>query len=170
VGAEDLPWMRVAYGYLGQREIKGTRHNPLILKMWTRIRAPFTDDETPWCAAFVGSCLEEIGLRSSRSAAALSYNSWGMQIPAPVAGCIAVKRRYNNLGKLVGGHVGFVAGRNTSGKLIILGGNQNNAVTKAEYHRGDFHTFRWPAGIAYKYNDYPMQLVSAGIVGPVTEA
>lgn len=66
-------WLRIARGYLGQREIVGRKHNPLILRWWQRIRAPFTDDETPWCAGFVGGVLEEAGIKSSRSAAARSY-------------------------------------------------------------------------------------------------
>ena len=34
-------WLRIARGYLGQREMAGRKHNPLILRWWARIRAPF---------------------------------------------------------------------------------------------------------------------------------
>jgi hypothetical protein len=47
-------WLAEARRHLGVREIAGRKHNPLILRWWTLIRAPFTDDETPWCAGFVG--------------------------------------------------------------------------------------------------------------------
>ena len=68
------PWFDAAQKYLGLKEIKGSKHAPLIVQMWARIKlAGIKDDETPWCAAFVGSCLEEVGIQSSRSAAALSY-------------------------------------------------------------------------------------------------
>ena len=140
---KDPPWLRVARGYIGQHEIAGTKHNPAILRMWTRIRAPFTDDETPWCAAFVGSCLEETGIRSTRSAGALSYLQYGDRLEAPALGCIAVKQRYNAAGKLVGGHVTFVVGRDKSGNLWCLGGNQNDAVSISAYMPGVFRAFRW---------------------------
>ena len=69
------PWFDVAQKYLGLKEIKGSKHAPLIVQMWSHIKlAGIKDDETPWCAAFVGSCLEEVGIQSTRSAA--SYRDW----------------------------------------------------------------------------------------------
>jgi hypothetical protein len=48
-------------------EIKGPRHNPLILQFWKGIkRGGIKDDETPWCAAFVGAMLERAGIKSTR--------------------------------------------------------------------------------------------------------
>jgi uncharacterized protein (TIGR02594 family) len=135
----ELPWIAAARRAIGQREIVGTRHNPLVLKMWTRIRAPFTDDETPWCAAFVGSCLEEVGIRSTRSARALSYATFGSGLKGPMYGCIAVKQRKG------GGHVTFVVGKTKAGNLLCLGGNQNNMVMISEYAPDVFTAFRWPA-------------------------
>jgi uncharacterized protein (TIGR02594 family) len=134
----ELPWIAVARRLIGQREIAGTKHNPLVLKMWGRIRAPFTDDETPWCAAFVGSCLEEVGIRSTRSARALSYLTFGNSMPKPLYGCIAVKQRKG------GGHVTFVVGRTKDGNLLCLGGNQNDMVAISEYPADVFSAFRWP--------------------------
>ena len=79
------PWFDAAQKYLGLKGIKGSKHAPLIVKMWARIKlAGIKDDETPWCAAFVGSCLEEVGIQSSRSAAALSYAKFGKSLGYPV--------------------------------------------------------------------------------------
>jgi uncharacterized protein (TIGR02594 family) len=135
-------WLEVAKKYIGQSEIKGSRHNPLILKWWAKIRAPFTDDETPWCAAFVGGVLEECGIRSSRSAAARSYLKWGQALKFPIAGCVVVFWR----GKPDGwsGHVGFVVGRDARDNLLVMGGNQGNAVTVAPFYRGRVLGYRWP--------------------------
>ena len=45
-------WLVEARKYMGQMEIKGPRHNPLILQFWKDIkRGGIKDDETPWCAA-----------------------------------------------------------------------------------------------------------------------
>ena len=66
-------WLAQARKYLGQKEIPGPRHNAFVLRLWGLIRAAYRDDETPWCAGFVGGVLEEVGLRSTRSASSLSY-------------------------------------------------------------------------------------------------
>jgi uncharacterized protein (TIGR02594 family) len=135
-----LPWLDEAFALYGQKEIKGPKHNSKILAMWDAIHASwFTDDETAWCAAYIGYCLEKGGFKSTRSARALSYLNYAVELPAPAVGCIAVKKRKG------GGHVTFVVGRTKSGKLLCLGGNQNDAVTIAEYDVDDFETFRWPS-------------------------
>lgn len=134
-------WLVEARRYVGQREIAGRRHNPLILRWWTLIRAPFTDDETPWCAGFVGGVLEAVGIRSSRSAAARSYREWGQPVTnGPAVGAIVVFSRGP-----VNGHVGFVVGKAPDGRLMVLGGNQGNAVSIKPFARARVLAFRWPS-------------------------
>ncbi len=135
-------WLRIARGYLGQREIAGRKHNPLILRWWTRIRAPFTDDETPWCAGFVGGVLEEAGIKSSRSAAARSYLRWGMRLTKPVVGCVVVLERGPRHG-----HVFFLLGRDEHGNLLGIGGNQGNKVSVASFDPKRVLAVVWPAPV-----------------------
>ncbi|MEP3049397.1 MAG: TIGR02594 family protein [Roseibium sp.] len=139
-----LPWMRMALGYLGLREIRGSRHNPQILTWWQLIRAPFTDDETPWCAGFVGGIFEGLGIRSTRSAGARSYEKWGVGLSGPAVGAVVTFWR----GKPTGwsGHVGFVVGRDQSNNLMVLGGNQGNAVSIKPFARKRVTSYRWPDG------------------------
>lgn len=60
-------WVIEARKYIGERELKGPKHNSLILQMWRDIkRGGIKDDETPWCAAFVGAVLERCGIKSTR--------------------------------------------------------------------------------------------------------
>jgi len=132
-------WLAEARPHVGVREISGRKHNPLILRWWTLIRAPFTDDETPWCAGFVGGVLESAGLRSSRSAAARSYLQWGRALASPRPGCIVVFERGPKFG-----HVGFVAGADRAGNLLVLGGNQGDTVSISPFSRGRVLGFRWP--------------------------
>lgn len=141
----DPAWLKAALADIGTREIPGLKHNPAILRWWTLIRAPFTDDETPWCAAFVGGKLEEVGIRSSRSAAARSYLQWGVGLKKPVRGCIVV---FSRPGSSWSGHVGFVAGRTRDGDLAVLGGNQSNAVNIKPFGLNRVLGYRWPKGIA----------------------
>jgi uncharacterized protein (TIGR02594 family) len=134
-------WITAARAQLGQAEIHGRKHNPRILKWWIAIRAPFTDDETPWCAGFVGGQLESVGIKSSRSAAARSYLKWGKKLTAAAVGCIVVFSRGP-----VNGHVGFVVGQDSRGNLMVLGGNQGDAVNIKAFSTGNVLGYRWPAG------------------------
>ncbi len=98
-------------------------------------------DETPWCAAFVGACLERAGETSTRSLMARSYSQWGQRLSRGRLGAIAVLTRGADP---VFGHVGFWIGEAT-GKLFLLGGNQSNAVTVAAFDRRRLIDLRWPS-------------------------
>lgn len=135
-------WIFIANKYLGLSEIKGAKHNSQILKWWVKIRAPFTDDETPWCAAFVGGILEECGIKSSRSAAARSYLDWGKTLSTPALGCIVVFWRGSPNSR--SGHVGFLVGKDSTGNLMILGGNQGDAVNVKPFPESRVLSYRWP--------------------------
>lgn len=137
-------WLVEARRHLGLREIPGKGHNKQILKWWSAIRAPFTDDETPWCAGFVGGCFEAVGMKSSRSAAARSYMKWGSKLDGPALGCVVVFWRGRPDGW--SGHVAFVVGETKSGHLMCLGGNQSNAVTVAPFDKQRVLGYRWPLG------------------------
>lgn len=135
----ELPWMVTARSLIGEREIKGPKHNSKIVAMWTSIRSTwFTDDETPWCAGFIGHCLEVNGIKSTRSAAAASYRNFGVKLDRPAYGCIAVK------GRTGGNHVTFIVGRDRQGRLLGLGGNQNDMVKISTFPANAFDTFVWP--------------------------
>lgn len=137
-------WLTRASAYIGTREIPGKAHNPKILTWWERIKAPFRDDETAWCAAFVGGVLEEEGIRSSRSAAARSYLKWGVRLKAPAVGAVVVFWRGSPTGW--SGHVGFVVGKDTSGNVMVVGGNQGNSVNTKPFSTSRVLGFFWPAG------------------------
>lgn len=136
------PYLSYAESMIGLSETKGSAHNPLILRMWARIRAPFTDDETPWCAGFVGDCLEATGIKSSRSAAARSYLRWGVPLGKPQYGCIVVFERGPKFG-----HVGFAVGKDRPGNIMVLGGNQGDKVCIRPFSPSRVIGFRAPPGV-----------------------
>ncbi len=135
-------WLKTAHSYLGLRELPGAKHNPKILEWWSKIRAPFSDDETPWCAAFVGGVLEESKIRSSKSASARSYQYWDFPLAGPSVGAIAVFWRNKKKGWK--GHVGFIVGRNVNNDLMILGGNQGDKVSILPFPTKRVLSYRWP--------------------------
>ena len=78
------PWMSFAWADLHVAEAPGTPDNPRIVDYFRRVgHADVDNDATPWCAAYVGACLERAGLRSTRSLAARSYLAWGVDTVAP---------------------------------------------------------------------------------------
>lgn len=139
---DNPPWVTEARKHIGLTEIKGPKHAPEILQMWRDIkRSGIKDDETPWCAAFVGAMLERVGIKSSRFESARSYLNWGQQLTLPVPGCVAVFTRQG------GGHVGFAVGRDKAGNLLILGGNQSDAVNIKAFPVARVTGYRWPDGL-----------------------
>lgn len=134
-------WIAIARNYIGLRETHGDGHTPAILQFWRAIRrSGIKDDETPWCAAFVGAMLEESGIVSTRYESAASYTTWGVELSGPQYGCIAVMTRKG------GGHVGFVVGRRGD-RLLVLGGNQGDEVSIRAFPRERITSYRWPPGI-----------------------
>lgn len=133
-------WMAEAWRELGQSERAGAAHNPRIVAMFDELGHHGQPDETAWCAAFVGACLERAGITSTRSLAARSYLDWGIQTDAPGIGAIVVLSRGSDPAL---GHVGFLAGMSAT-HLFLLGGNQSNAVTVAAFDRERLLCFREP--------------------------
>lgn len=134
-------WLTQARAYLGEREIPGPRHNPLILGWLHRLRAWWADDEVPWCGTFVAAVLDQSGLPIAANwMRARAWLDWGTSIPLPLVGCVVVFERGPTMG-----HVGFVVGRSDGGDLLVLGGNQSNAVSVAAFPRSRVLGYRWPA-------------------------
>lgn len=153
----DKPsWIIEGEKYIGEMEIKGARHNPLILQWWKDIkRGGIKNDETPWCAAYAGAMLERVGIRSTRFEGAKSYLDWGITLPRPVYGCIVVFTRQG------GGHVGFVVGMTESGNLLVLGGNQGDAVNIKAFGLDRVSGYRWPEG--YSMPSFPLPVGDAAL-------
>ena len=142
-------WLTEARKHVGLQEIKGGQQAPEIVQFWKDIkRGGIKDDETPWCAAFVGAMLERVGIRSSRFESARSYLQWGQTLTRPLLGCIVVFTRDG------GGHVGFAVGRDAAGRLLVLGGNQGDAVNVRTFPVERVTGYRWPEGLILP--DFPL--------------
>lgn len=90
-------------------------------------------DETPWCAGFVAFCLEKVGMGSTNSLMARSYERWGVSVKsAPLPGDIVTF--YRNGISSGQGHVGFFVDE-TPTHVYVLGGNQSNEVNVTLYSK-----------------------------------
>lgn len=86
--------------------------------------------KTAWCAAFVNATLAKNGLDGTGALNARSFLNWGEEVTTPQIGDIVVLSRGQdpNLG-----HVGFFKGFDANGNILILGGNQGDAVSVQSY-------------------------------------
>lgn len=138
---EQPAWMAAAWAEIGQREVGGSADNARIRSFFREVgQPPSLHDEVAWCAAFVGACLERAGHASTRSLMARSYLRWGEKTDDGRFGAIAVLSRGSDP---AAGHVGFLVGE-TEAHVILLGGNQGDAVSVAAYPRLRLLGFRWP--------------------------
>ncbi|MBX9592483.1 MAG: TIGR02594 family protein [Hyphomonadaceae bacterium] len=137
-------WLALAWGDLGVAETPGAVHTARIVRFYADVgHAEIKADETAWCAAFLGSCLERAGLASTRSLMARSYLTWGQPHVEFRPGAVAVLSRTADPAL---GHVGFLVGE-TADSLILLGGNQRDSVSVAAYPRARLLGLRWPSPV-----------------------
>ena len=143
---KEPPWLTVALGHLGCHERGGDgRLNPVVRGFFsaTKFPMPLVSAKTAWCAAFVCTCLETGGYRSTRSAAAKSYLLWGRELVKLQRGAVLVFRRGH--ADAATGHVGFYVGESDDREsLLVLGGNQKNCVGVERYERDRLLAVRWP--------------------------
>ena len=119
-----------------QKELKSSilefpgpqNNNPRIVwyHAFTSLRA--SNDEVPWCSSFMCAAAESTGFKSTRSAAAKSWLTYGEEGTGE-PGDIAVFSRGG------GNHVAFIHSKYTKGdkNVLVLGGNQSNAVRSSKY-------------------------------------
>jgi uncharacterized protein (TIGR02594 family) len=147
----EPPWMAYARSFLGSKELPGALTAGFISAMLRKLHAWWKDDETPWCATFVASCLYDAGLAYPKAFyRASSYKEFGRPVPAyrglssavPPYGTLCVMDREG------GGHVTFLVGILKEGGSLwayCLGGNQDNGVRVSRYPLGRIIAFRWPS-------------------------
>ena len=138
-------WMYVAFGEGGQKEVEGPQHNPRIVEYHSKTSLQASEDEVPWCAAFVNWVLFEAGFQGTGLANARSYLDWGIPLEEPNFGCIVILKRTSNPAF---GHVGFyLAQCGTDGsKFVLWGGNQSNRVGADIFKNSDVIGYRYPSG------------------------
>lgn len=136
-------WLTWARSQIGTREIVGSEHNPVVVGYWKagKVALHVSDDEVPWCAAFVAAALESTGYESTRNGRARSYAesakflTCDMRLGAVV--CLSSSAGPAN------GHVGFLEGISDT-HVALCGGNQSNAVSVAQFPKNRIVRVCWP--------------------------
>lgn len=109
-----------------------------------------TAKTVPWCAGFANAMLERAGIRSPRKDSSASYDTWGFKLTEPKYGCLV---RFQRPG---GGHIGFCVGKTADGKLLILGGNQSDAVNIKAFGTDRVVAYRWPEDVPIDNRPLPI--------------
>ena len=137
---EEYPWLPVAFGDFGVREVPGAQHNPKIQEYLNStdlaLKYPRLPDETDWCAAFVNWCIEKVGLPSTNSAVVNPWRSWGKAAIEPKRGAVTTFLWDDGWA-----HVSFYLGE-IGNYVVCLGGNQSDAVWISVYHKKNVTSYR----------------------------
>jgi uncharacterized protein (TIGR02594 family) len=138
---EDRNLINTAASQIGVKEISGPGENnahPKILQYLASVDdlsdIQASTDETAWCSCFVNWCVERAGLNGTNSATAIRWDDWQNAVTEEDvhAGDLAVFTRKS--ATVNGGHVGsFVRFNDDKSKVLLLGGNQRNAVRYSWY-------------------------------------
>jgi uncharacterized protein (TIGR02594 family) len=106
------------------------------------------DDETAWCAAFVGAMLKRAGMKGTGKLNARSYLQWGVPVERKDArpGDVVIFKRGNSSWQ---GHVAFFV-KDRGALIDVLGGNQSNAVNVKGYQAAALLGIRRAGKVAAK--------------------
>lgn len=149
---KEPKYLSYARSFIGQAEYKSTNKAPFILRALTKLNATWLYGQ-PWCGAFVADCLAEYKYPIAKHwYRAKDWLNYGIEIDKPCLGCIVI---FNRTG---GGHVGFVVGYDYAGRLLVLGGNQNNKVSIAPFADDRVLGYRLPTG--YWMERFPLPKIS----------
>lgn len=122
----------LAQRWIGVSEVVGPNSNPFVLGMLQLDSSWITNDETPWCSAFVNFIAWQLRLPRSKSLAAHSWLTIGQTIEladaVPGFDVVVLSRGT----QLYAGHVGFFAGKQND-VISLLAGNQGNVVSIATF-------------------------------------
>jgi len=150
-------WMAIARieNELKVHTLPGMDTNPHILEYFDATTYHPSDDEAPWCSAFVNWVLAKAGYRGTKSAAAISWLDWGSGLQDPREGAVAVIHNKAR-DKLIegckpmttgsGNHVAFYVSSSTT-HIRLLGGNQGSRVSEIGFPLKCWEVkgYRWPS-------------------------
>jgi uncharacterized protein (TIGR02594 family) len=153
-------WISKAEEELGETEIEGKKqNNPRILEYHATTKGAKTD-ESPWCASFVNWVLKESGYEGAGSAWSHDWKKWGDGLSKPAVGSVAFidwgKVNPKKNGK---GHVGFLVGKTSKNRIVLLGGNQSDQVRYTAFKESQIQAYRVPKGYEPGSNLYDLPIM-----------
>lgn len=141
-------WLQAGLALIGVKEGPGSKDNKAIID-WAKdeggsIAETYTHDSIPWCALFANHTLTKAGLKGTETLWALDFaGKWpSVKLNGPAIGAFAPMLRNG------GGHIGIVVGKDQHGNIMLLGGNQSDAVNIKPFARSRLNKgFWWPKSV-----------------------
>ena len=141
-------WLEAGMKFIGLKEAPGSKDNKIIID-WAKdeggaIEATYTHDSIPWCALFANMTLTKAGLKGTETLWALDFaGKWpSIKLAGAAVGAFAPMLRDG------GGHIGIVVGKDQHGNVMLLGGNQSDAVNIKPFSRSRLNKgFWWPKSV-----------------------
>lgn len=138
------PWLHKALSCIGIAEVQGKGDNQVILAMGKAcggmIAREYVHDDIAWCKMFTEYCLVSTGFHGVDSLWALDNLKVGTTLKGPAVGALACKKRPG------GGHTFIVLGKDAGGRIVAVGGNQGDRVSRATFDPGEIVGYNWPNG------------------------
>lgn len=137
-------WLTLARADLGTEEISGPDANPRIMTYYKAAGADWAkDDDVPWCGAACAAWVSGAGWPVPVEAArARAWLEWGDKLDTPRIGAVTVFARGTDP---QAGHVALFL-EDKGDKVMVLGGNQGDAVSITSYPKSALLGYRWPTG------------------------
>ena len=161
IKSSDTPWVDYAMTQVGVKEsgmkniieggiLEGSNSSPEINNY---LKSSNKGSGLAWCASFLNWAMKNTGVKNlpKYSASSEAWSKFGTKLDNPAYGSIATFKHKGG-----GGHTGIVVGKdpNRAGKIIVLGGNQSDAVNYMLFDEKDA-VFTYPK--EYKPNyDLPL--------------
>lgn len=122
----------ISFLYFGEKEVTGKGSNSTILSFFDGLANWVSDDETPWCSAFMNYTHAKAGYLYTGSLSARSWLDYGFPITNPKPGDVTILWRESRSSWK--GHVAyFVRYNEDKSKVLLYGGNQYNMITLSWY-------------------------------------
>ena len=134
-----------AKAFLGHSESNPEQNRALAAFIKEATGTSIDPSKTAWCAAFIDAVLRSNGSEGTGRLNARSYLNWGETVNEPKVGDVVVFSRGDPNGWQ--GHVGFYMGTNEDGTIKVLGGNQGNSVSEANYDASKVLGYRRPPNL-----------------------
>lgn len=153
-------WLELARQDLGVDEISGPKSNPRITAYYKAGNANWAKDDSlvPWCGFSLAAWMAGAGYTvPAECGRARAWLDWGVPLEVPKKGAVTIFRRGTDETK---GHVALFL-EDRGDRILVLGGNQGNAVSITSYPKRDWLGYRWPAGADVPKQDVPEVLPPA---------
>lgn len=153
VGMSEVKWLQIARSDLGIEEIAGPKANPRIMQYYRAAGANWAkDDAVPWCGAAMAAWVSSAGYPVPAEAArARAWLDWGTPLEQPRKGAVAILKRGSDPNA---GHVCLYL-EDRGDRILVIGGNQGDAVSITSFPKRDVLGYRWPTGVDVPVRDLP---------------